>query len=349
MRLTARVIGTVLIVALAADADSAWAELPIEVEVATQKNVPLTAPQEWAQLLGSLDLERVRLRRGFADEKPKVTKVDGAGELRFKVVALLNHSGELVLPDRRFRASDRKVLRDYFQALARNESYGEELGGFGLTERQFRQVYADLSRPVGSSTTGKTPADVVALVQGKFELPLVLDAAVSERLQLAAQLEVELRDMTAGTALALALRNAGLILRPDKPTGEPLQLVIEQIRPDVDGWPVGWNPDGSPRQAAPKMFEFLAIEVDGYTLAKALDAIQPRLGIAMIYDERILAERKIDPAEIEVKLPAGRTYLKKVVDRLLSQARLAGELRVDEGGRAFYWITQFGRDSRRAE
>jgi hypothetical protein len=37
------------------------------------------------------------------------------------------------------------------------------------------------------------------------------------------------------------------------------------------------------------------------------------------------------------------------VDRLLSQARLASELRVDEGGNAFFWITQFGPQSPRAE
>lgn len=348
MTLTATLRRTLLTAALAWVAVPVQAQLPIDVEVSTGKNVPLTAPQQWARLLGEMDLGRVRLRGGFADEKPKVTKEDGTGG-RFKVLALLNHSGELVLPDRHFRLSDRQALRDYFQTLARNESFGEELGAFGLTKKQFHRVWTDLSRPVGFSTPGKTPAEVLSLLENKFTVPVTRDTAVSRKLQAAKPLDVELRDMTAGTALAYALRTAGLVLRPEKPTGELLQLVIERSRPGVDSWPVGWKPEGSPRVAAPKMFAFLTIEVDGYTLAKALEAIEPRLGVAILYDQRILVARDIHPDEIQVKLPAGKTYLKRAVDRLLSQARLAGELRVDEGGRPFYWITQFGAGSKRAE
>lgn len=327
----------------------AWAQIPIDVEVATDKGVPLTAPQEWARLLGELQLGSVRLRGGKSDEQPEITQVGGAAGPRFKVLALLNLSGELVLPKRRFRTSDRKALSDYFQELSRQESFGEEKGVFGLTEKQFGLVHADLSRPISFSTKGKTPADVLNLLESKIAAPVVRDAPARNALRLAKPLEVELRDMSAGTALALALRNAGLVLRPQKRSGEPLRIVVERGRPGSDSWPVGWKPKDSPRLVAPKLFEFLTIEIDGYTLTKAIEALEPRMGIPVIYDERILAAREIRPDEIQVKLPAGKTYLKRVVDRLLSQARLAGELRIDERGRPFYWITQFGKDSPRAE
>ena len=42
-----------------------------------------------------------------------------------------------------------------------------------------------------------------------------------------------------------------------------------------DAWPVGWKSEGSPRLLAPKMFEFLTIEIDGFTLSKAVEALQP--------------------------------------------------------------------------
>jgi len=349
MTLTATVRRVVLLVALVGHVAPVWAELPIDVEVATQKGMPLTAPQEWAQLLGEMQLASVRLRGGRLDDRPEVTKVDGVPNLRFKVLALLDRSGDLVLPERRFRLSDRKALGDYFQSLAQNESFGEELGGFGLTKKQFRQVHADLARSVTFSTQGKTSADVLAQLESKFAVPVVRDAVAREALRQAKPLQTQLRDMSAGTALAIALRVEALVLRPEKPTGEPLRMVVERSQPDRDSWPIGWKPEGSPRLVAPKLFEFLTIEIDGYTLAKALEALESRMGVAVIFDERILAAREIHPAAIQVKLPAGKTYLKRVVDRLLSQARLAGELRVDEQGRPFYWITQFGPDSLRAE
>ena len=67
--------------------------------------------------------------------------------------------------------------------------------------------------------------------------------------------------------------------------------------------------------------------------------------VPLLFDERVLAVRSIDPAKIEVSFPRGKTYIRRAVDRVLSQARLAGELRVDEAEKPFYWITQFGPDN----
>ena len=328
---------------------AAQAELPIDVEVAMQSGVPLTAPQQWAKLLGKMGLGRVRLRSGRSGEQPEVTKNESTAGARFKVVAILSRRSELLLPDRRYRAADRKALEDFFQALAQQESFGEELGRFDLTEKQFRQVHGDLSRIVDFSTAGITLSDMLDRLEQKFNVPVLPSASAIATLHRAEPLTAELRGMSAGTALAIALRKDQLALRPEKLNGEPMRMVIELHNLQLDQWPVGWKHEGSPRTLAPKMFKFLTIEIDGYTLSKAVDALEPRLGVTVVYDERILAERDIQPNEIDVKLPAGKTFLKKAVDRLLSQARLAGELRVDEQGRPFYWVTQFGKGSLRAK
>ena len=352
MTLTPTVLRAFWLAALvwvAIDRTRARAELPIDVEVAMETGVPLTAPQQWARLLGEMGLGRVRLRSGRAGEQAQVTKLDGAVGTRFKVMAILNSRGELVLPNKRYRANDRKALKDYFRDLSQQESFGEDRGRFDLTEKQFRQVHADLSRVISFSTAGRTPAELLDQLEQMFKVPLLRAANARAILPQARPLDAELRGMSVGTALAITLRRQRLVLRPEKLTGEPLRIVIERQRPQRDCWPVGWKDQGSPRLLAPKMFEFLTIEINGFTLSKAIEALQPRMAVAVVYDERILADREIQPTEIQVKLPAGKTYLKKAVDRLLSQARLAGELRVDEQGRPFYWITQFGKDSPRAK
>ena len=324
---------------------SAFAALPIDVEVVSEPGVPLTAPQQWARLLGAMDLGSIRIREARANDRPGIRQ-DGR---RYRVVAVLNGSGELVLEGRRYRTSDRAAISKFFKSLAEEESFGEQKGIFGLTQKQFGHVYADLSRPIAFSTHGVARANVVSKIIASLAEPVELESGIGSELRRARPVEIELRGMSAGTGLAIILREVDLIVRPEKLREQAPRLVIEREKPKTDSWPTGWKIEGSPRKAAPQMFEFLTVEIEGYTLDQALEALEPRMAIPLILDRRTLQRRKIDPKTVEVKLPPTKTYLKKSVDRLLSQARLAAELRVDERGKPFCWVTQFGKDSRRAE
>jgi len=68
--------------------------------------------------------------------------------------------------------------------------------------------------------------------------------------------------------------------------------------------------------------------------------VGPRLGIPLLIDQAALERHDIDPTQIKIELPRTRTYYKRVLDRILSQARLKGELRADEAGNVFYWVTR---------
>jgi hypothetical protein len=111
---------------------------------------------------------------------------------------------------------------------------------------------------------------------------------------------------------------------------------------------VGWKPLGSPRQAAPAMYRVTNIEIENFTLAKALEALAPHMDVPMVLDQHTIATREIDPAAAAVRFPRTKTFVRRAVDSILSQSKLAGELRIDEAGQPFYWITQFGPDSPRA-
>lgn len=324
---------------------SACAALPIDVEVVTAANVPITAPQQWARMLATMDLGRVRIRGGNTGDKLGIEQ----DRQRYKVVALLTSDGELVIEGRRYRASDRRKLAEFFKALAEEESLGEEKGAFGLTQKEFGHVFADLSRPVTFSTAGQDRAIVVEKIIQSLSQPLETDLNLSRTLRRSKPVEWELQQMSAGTSLAIVLREADFVLRPEKPRGEAPQLVIERAEPKSEAWPVGWKIEGSPRKVAPKMFEFLTVEIDGYTLDQALNALEPRMDVPLILDRRTLLRREIDPKKVKVKLLPTKSYLKSSIDKLLSQARLTSELRVDERGKAFCWVTQYGKDSPRAK
>jgi hypothetical protein len=84
---------------------------------------------------------------------------------------------------------------------------------------------------------------------------------------------------------------------------------------------------------------FLNVEIENTPLAGALDAIRTRLDLPLLFDHNSLVRHRIDPTEIHVSLPAGRTYYQGALDRLLNQAQLKSDLRVDEADRPFLWIS----------
>jgi len=74
-------------------------------------------------------------------------------------------------------------------------------------------------------------------------------------------------------------------------------------------------------------------------LADALEALKPRLELPLLMDHNSLIRFRIDPSKVQVAIPAGKTFYKKILDHLLSQAGMSAELRVDEADTPFLWIT----------
>jgi hypothetical protein len=70
-----------------------------------------------------------------------------------------------------------------------------------------------------------------------------------------------------------------------------------------------------------------------------MTAIQSRLEMPFLYDHNKLVRDRIDPAEIKVALPGRRIHYNKIIRQLLFQAKLTSDLRVDEAGAPFLWIT----------
>jgi len=292
-------------------------------------------------------LASVRIRSIRNGDRPQLEAEPLGDSTRYRLLALLNRRSELVLPERRFRISDRKALQQHLQQLPARAAYNaDDRGRFGLTEKQFRQVYAELSQPVGFATVGKTAGDVLASIEKNLSLPVIGAARTS--LRNSKPLQADLQILSAGTGLAIALRQGGLTLRPEQLPGQALQLSIDPYDQQQESWPVGWKPAVSSRQSAPQLYKLRNIEINNLTLSHALTALGPALKIPVVLDVWVLEQRQTDPSKIQVLLPKKRTYLKSAVGRMLSQARLTEEVRVDELGQPFLWVTRFGKNSRPA-
>jgi hypothetical protein len=335
---------------------TARAAPPIELELATGRGVQITAPHEWLQLLADIGIDNVRIRGAQSGDEPRVENRGTSERPRYQVVGILHPRNQLLLPGGTFSPTDRGRLKAYFEQLSADggESPTAPRGPFGLSEKEFNAVFADLAQPIDFETKGQHPRAVIDRLQSSFALKTAVDADADRALNAAAPVIDEMKGLTAGTGLAMLLRKDRLVLRPHQSRGQPVVYRVALAGADyvasttlgktadlaMTQWPIGWGPQKSPGQIAPSLFEYLNAEIDGYTLEETLAAIGPRLKPPLYLDHAALAAHQIDLAKIQVQMPRTRTYYKRVIDRVLSQGRLGSELRIDEAGTPFLWISR---------
>jgi hypothetical protein len=351
---TRLLVGAALIFAIPRIA--AAAPSPVELEIVTDRGVQITAPQEWLQLLAGIGIEHVRVRGGQGGDEIKVTNRGDARAPRYHVVGILNSQNQLRLPGGTFSKADRTRLKDYFAELSADgaDAVSAPHLRFGLTEKELNAVLSDLAQPIDFETKGMGPQAFIDRLQTKLSLKPSVDAGASQTTRTATPAVDELRGLAAGTAFAIMLRNSGMVMRPEKKRGQPVVYHVVAAGPDVirqrtlgrmtdrdmQYWPIGWESDKSPGELAPSLFQSRNAEIDGYSLEESLAAIGPLLKTPVFLDRAALKTYQIDAAKLKVKLAPTRMTYKRVIDRIISQAHLGSQIRVDEAGVPFLWITR---------
>jgi hypothetical protein len=331
---------------------------PVALEIATERGVQITAPQEWLQLLAGIGIEQVRIRGMEPGDEPRATNAGSPQRPSYRVLGIITTRDQLRLPGGTFGPGDRAKLKDYFDRLSADgaESLTAARGRFGLTEKELTAAFADLSQSIDFETKGQQPRAVLDQLQkerpGKFEI----DPAADNALQDAKPIADEVKGISTGTALAMILRPCGLVMRPEKLRGQAVSYRIvtadadaasqstlgktSSADPNQKNWPIGWEPEKSPGEVAPSLLETLNAEIGGYSLEEAIGAISPRLKLPLYIDHASLAAHKIDLAKTQIKLPRARMSYKRLLDRVFTQAHLGCSIRTDESGAAFLWVTR---------
>ena len=295
--------------------------------------------QEWAQSLGKAGIKNVRIRTAQDADKVGIDVQGTPDHPVYVVTGIVNSRDELLLPGGRFKRSDAGRLAQWLNDLAANgpSMATKEKAAFGLSPKQFQQVHEDLATPVGFATQGMTRDKVVEKIAARLKLTLKLDAEVARALA-DDKLSEELSDLSCGTALAYVLRPAGYCLAP-RPAGGQIAYAVIKAQPDLEVWPVGWATQKSPNESLQGLFEFLNVNVQNVTAAEALAVIGKRLKAPVLIDHNALARHGIDPAKTTVSLPRSRTTYSLALRKLLFQAGLKFEVRLDEAGAPFLWVT----------
>lgn len=330
---------TLLLLSTAVLSQSAVAADRVNLDLAVEERVPITGRQEWLQRLSRAGIENFRIRSARPGDVPNIDRRGTDDAPTYAVTGIITPDGVLVVPGARFRASQLGQLSTWLRELAELGPADERpaKGAFGLKASDFERLQADLSPPVGFNTAGISRTEVIRRVAKTMSTPLAADSRLAEPLSKDLVAE-DLSTLSRGTALAYVLRSPGLCLVPDGESGR-VTLSIVEARPDLQIWPIGWEPEKDDKDVKPELYEMRPVNVSGVSVTTVLNAIAKQLQIPVLLDHNAIARYDLEPDKVIVQLPASRSTYSIVLRKTLFQARLKRELRVDDAGRPFLWVT----------
>ena len=141
------------------------------------------------------------------------------------------------------------------------------------------------------------------------------------------------------SALACLLRPAGLTLVPHAGGRDGIEYRVLAAKKGMEVWPVGWPSEKPLPQVLPAMYESFNANIQDVPVTKVLDAVTQRMKVPYLFDHNALARHGVEPSTKKVNSPQSRTTYNQLLRKVLSQAGLKGEVRLDEAGKPFLWVT----------
>jgi hypothetical protein len=311
----------------------------VKLEIVSDRNAPITSQQEWLQRLAAVGLTDLRIRSGRTGDQVGIEKQGSESEPVYVVTGIITSGNQLVLPGGRFALGDAAQVARWVNNLA-EKGLGEKeepRSAFGLTAELLEKARQELAQPVRFSTRGLDRQQAVVKIAGQlgesFHLNRGLIEADSDD-----KVAEELSGVSCGTALACLLRPAGLGLAPRDNRGN-VQYVVTSSKPGVVLWPIGRPPEKPLPQVLPAMYESFNANVQDVPAAKVLEVLSKRLKVPFFLDHNALARHGIEPDKKIVNAPQSRTTYNQLLRKILSQAGLKFEVRVDDAGKPLVWIT----------
>ncbi len=337
----ARVVVLVLLMQGVGWTDSVQAAGIVEMEIVTDPRSSALVAQRWTAVLSQSGVSRVRIRASRRGDKVQVTTAGTDRRPVYQVMGSLDSRGTLNLPGGRFQQGDRSKLRQWVEELKTWGPQGAPQGqpAYGLNAEQLSTLLKDLSQPVVVSTSSLQEAKAFDQIVGKLQVPVELDRATAGSLRHSRTVGVELQGLASGTALAYVLRPSGLVFRPQRlPSGE-IRLLVQPSNQVEKPWSIGVAPEQRDSEILPVLLEFLKVEIEPTPLAEVLPVIQGRVKVPFLIDQNQLVKHRVDISQVKVSHPSKKTWYQALLRHLLRQAQLKHELRLDEAGKPFLWIT----------
>ena len=318
----------------------------VDVVILTPRLGATVAAQRWARVLSDLDVQ-AQFRAPIGGDELGVDETVRGTFRMVKVVGRLTDDGQLQLGEKRYTTDDVRQLKEWLDETKAYGAQGAPLGKplWGLSQGQFTEIYEALSGAVEQELEGVPLVPALDRLPLPPQYPLRNSVAAGEWLAAhpAGKIENRMQGLSCGTVLALALREAGLGFQPLRtPSGE-IELAVTPLSSGQQVWPVGWElPDGVDHgELVPVLHKFTEIGFDNAALQDVLVATGAAIEVPMLIDYYTIRATGIDLAEKVVSYPLKRTTWALMLNSVIRKANLIKEVRIDERGRPFVYITPF--------
>lgn len=315
----------------------------ITIELLTGNEGNGTKAREWSALLSSMDVT-LTVRRARAGEKPGVSERKAGSVRTVDAVGLLDSEGRALFPDRVFSLAENDKVAAWLDELraygARGKPDGQPV--WGLSREQFGALHAALKRPLLAEPRDLDLDKALALFEFPREFRLKLDPGVAPRIKDSKRpLSVgqSLEGVSQGTSLAVILLEHGMGFRPRRLKDGSTELAVVSLKDESNVWPVGWERQHAVPEVAPALFQFKVVNLEDEPLDEVIEAVAENVKMPILLDRAGLAAKGVDFSKLKVTFPRNKTTWINVLKTFTAKAKTELDVRVDESGKPFVWIT----------
>lgn len=321
-------------------AGMARAEGKIQLELYSPPGFNAGEAQQWYQVFKGLEVDGLQIKGG--DAKPEIITRGSDANPTYVIRGKFTKTGTLHLPGGSYTRRDRGRLATWFAELRKWGPQGAPQGKplYGLNAQQFGAIKRDLGRKVLFTTKGKNRKETFDRIVRGLSNQVVVEADAQRAFDSTEEVFQELTGLSSGTSMACLLRPVGLTFEPRRRPSGDLEYVVMKGEKSEEPWPVGWEPEQKRVKVMPILLEFLNVEIEPTPLVDVVKVLKEHLKVPILLDVNNVVKHDIDLNK-QVSFPSKRTYYDKLLRTLLAQAKLVREVRVDEAGQPFIWVTTF--------
>ena len=319
----------------------------VQVEIIQPAGGYIELSQTWGRELASTDAPSIQFRNARPGDAISITESGTDAYPVWKIIGTMDSHGTILMPDgTRFRYADASGLATWIRELPgkmRAKKQAENApsqGDFGLSAQMTQQLFNDMKQTIADETAGLSPVEIISKCAKGLSAPIRASSAQKKALDDLDPIDEELSSLSKGTILAYALRPAGLVLIPRELNGR-LVYCVETGQKNVKPWPIGTKVERRETDVIPDMLKIIPVSFNDVSLRDALESVSGRLDVPFLYDLNSMARFGIDLDTTKVTIPAGKMSYLVLMKKIMAKCQLKYELRMDENGEPFFWITTF--------
>lgn len=317
----------------------------VQLDIIITQGVGYDVPHTLSRELARAGIENVTMRQQKPNDAVSITNTGTEAAPLWRVIAALEDSGSILLPDgTRVSSYQPTELAQWIQDLPekmdqkKQSDQAPELSDFGLTSAATNELLNILKIPLNNSSLEKAPLETLRDCIRQLTCPVDISTKQLKRIQNLDPISEELQGLSCGTVLAYLLRPAGLCLSP-RQTSSGVELSVVTAEKNVKPWPIGFQTRERESEVLPDMIQMVETGVDRSPAKVVLKALGERVHVPLLYDYNAMARHGIELDQVIVNIPVRKMSYLLIFKKVLTQARLKSELRMDEAGNPFFWIT----------